>query len=235
MVQTNSGSDKLNFMLQSSTVQFLKSLSKNNNKVWFDAHRDEYIQAKSDFGNFVAMLIKKTAQFDNDIKDLQVKECVFRINRDIRFSKNKTPYKTNMGASINREGKKSVYAGYYFHAEPGGKSFAGGGIWMPMTPELKKIRQEIDYGFDEFKSIIENKIFVSEYKQLESSPDVKLNNLPRGYDKDNPAGVYLKFKSLIATKYLSDEELTSNKLTDKIIKAFKALTPLVKFINKALE
>src|ERR1035437_6595676 len=192
-------------MLQLSTLQFLKSLSKNNNKVWLDAHRNQYMDAKSDFENFVSILIKKTAQFDSDVKELQVKDCVFRLNRDIRFSKDKTPYKINMGASINRGGKKSIYAGYYFHVEPGGKSIVGG------------------------------KSFVSEYKELESTPDVKLNNLPRGYDKENPAGEYLKFKSLIATKYLSDADLTNNKLTEKAIKAFKALMQLVKFINKALE
>ncbi len=140
-----------------------------------------------------------------------------------------------MGASFDRGGKKSIYAGYYFHAEPGDKSFVGGGIWMPMAPELKKIRQEIDYGFDEFKSIIEAKSFKSEYKKLESTPDLKLNNLPRGYDRENPAAEYLKFKSVLAIKNIPDEDLTSNKLTDKTIKAFKALMPLVKFINKALE
>ena len=106
---------------------------------------------------------------------------------------------------------------------------------MPMAPELKKIRQEIDYCFDEFKNIVEAKFFVSEYKELENSSEMKLNNLPRGYDKENPAGEYLKFKSLVATKYIPDAELTSNKLQDTIIKAFKALTPLVKFINKAIE
>ena len=222
-------------MLQPSTLKFLKSLAKNNNKPWFDAHREEYLEAKKDFENFVSKIIKETEKFDADIKDLQIKDCVFRINRDIRFSKNKTPYKTNMGASFDRGGKKSIYAGYYFHAEPGGKSFVGGGIWMPVAPELKKIRQEIDYCFDEFKNIVKAKSFVSEYKELESTPDVKLNNLPRGYEKENPAAEYLKFKSLIALKYLPDEDLTSNRLTDKTIKAFKALTPLVKFINKALE
>jgi uncharacterized protein (TIGR02453 family) len=222
-------------MLQSSTLSFLKSLSKNNNKPWFDAHRNEYLDAKSDFENFVSILIKKTSQFDSDIKDLQIKDCVFRINRDIRFSKNKTPYKNNMGASFDKGGKKSIYAGYYFHAEPGGKSFAGGGIWMPMAPELKKIRQEIDYNLDEFKNIVEAKSFVSEYKELENSSELKLSNLPRGYDKDNPAGEYLKFKSLVAIKYLSDEDITRNTLTEKVIKAFKTLMPLVKFINKAIE
>jgi uncharacterized protein (TIGR02453 family) len=222
-------------MVQTTTLQFLKTLAKNNNKVWLDAHRNQYMDAKSDFEKFVALLIKKTAEFDSDVKELQVKDCVFRLNRDIRFSKDKTPYKINMGASINRGGKKSIYAGYYFHVEPGGKSFAGGGLWMPMTGELKKIRQEIDYNFDEFKSLVEAKNFVSEYKELENSSDLKLSNLPRGYDKENPAGEYLKFKSLVATKYLSDEDITSHKLTEKVIKAFKTLMPLVKFINKAIE
>ncbi len=222
-------------MVQKSTLDFLKTLSKNNSKPWFDEHRNEYLDAKADYGNFVATLIKKTAQFDSDIKDLQIKDCVFRINRDIRFSKNKTPYKNNMGASFDKGGKKSIYAGYYFHTEPGGKSFAGGGIWMPMAPELKKIRQEIDYNLDEFKCIVEAKSFVAEYKELENSSDLKLSNLPRGYDKENPAGEYLKFKSLVAMNYLSDEDITSNKLTEKVVKAFKTLMPLVKFINKAIE
>ena len=222
-------------MLKPSTLQFLKSLTKNNNKVWFDAHRNQYTEARSDFENFVAVLIKKTAAFDGDIKDLQPKDCMFRINRDIRFSKNKTPYKTNLAASLDRGGKKSIYAGYYFHAEPGNKSFIAGGIWMPMAPELKKIRQEIDYCFNEFKSIIENKAFITDYKQLEHTPDIKLTNLPRGYDKENPAAEYLKLKSLIASKALSDEEVTSSALTAKTIKAFKAIMPLIKFINKALE
>jgi len=222
-------------MLQLSTVNFLKALSKNNNKVWFDAHRHEYLDAKSDFENFISSLIKKTSVFDGDVKELEVKHCVFRINRDIRFSKNKTPYKTNMGASINRGGKKSIYAGFYFHAEPGGKSFAGGGIWMPMAPELKKIRQEIDYNFEEFKNIVTAKNFIAEYKELEHSSDLKLSSLPRGYDKENPAGEYLKFKSLVATKPIQDADLTSKKLIEQVIKSFKILLPLVKFINKSLE
>jgi uncharacterized protein (TIGR02453 family) len=222
-------------MLQSSTINFLKSLAKNNNKPWFDENRPKYLEAKTDFENFVSTLIKKTAAFDIDVKELQVRDCVFRINRDIRFSKDKTPYKTNIGASINRGGKKSFYAGYYFHLEPGGKSFVGGGLWMPEAGNIKKIRQEIDYNLDEFKKIIQNKNFVSEYKELENTPDLKLSNVPRGYDKENAAAEYLKFKSLVATKPLSDDELTNKKLTEKSIKTFKALMPLIKFINKGLE
>ncbi len=126
-------------MFQLSTVSFLKELKKNNNKPWFDNHREKYLSAKTDFENFVENLLNSISAFDDDIKELPAKNCTFRINRDIRFSKDKTPYKTNMGASINRGGKKSIFAGYYFHLEPGGKSFAGGGLWMPVSSRIEKI------------------------------------------------------------------------------------------------
>ena len=222
-------------MFQRSTLTFLRHLSKNNNKVWFDKNRDNYQDAKIDFENFISQLIKKISSFDADIKELQVKDCTFRLNRDIRFSKDKTPYKVNLGASLNRGGKKSLYAGYYFHLEPGDKSFAGGGLWMPMAPELKKVRQEIDYNFDEFIGILKNKKFIAHYTMLENTNDVKLINLPRGYEKTNPAAEYLKLKSFIATTPVSDTELIESSLLNEVTKAFEALMPLLKFLNKALE
>jgi uncharacterized protein (TIGR02453 family) len=140
-----------------------------------------------------------------------------------------------MGASINRGGKKSLYAGYYFHLEPGNKSFAAGGLWMPMAPELKKVRQEIDYNLDEFVGILNNKKFISHYTALEITDDIKLINLPRGYEKTNPAAEYVKLKSFIATKPISDAELTNPSLISNTSKAFEALMPFVKFLNKAVE
>ena len=137
-------------MLQSSTLKFLKALKKNNNKPWFDAHRKEYEQAKGDFTFFIQSVIDKHSKSDPTINSISAKDCMFRINRDIRFSKDKSPYKTNMGAYINRGGKKSLFGGYYFHCEPG-QSFVGGGLWMPMPPELNKVRQEIDYNYAAFK------------------------------------------------------------------------------------
>ncbi len=134
--------------------------------------------------------------FDNDIKDLQAKNCTFRINRDIRFSKDKTPYKTNMGASFNRGGKKSIFAGYYFHLEPGGKSFVGGGLWMPEPIALKKLRQEIDYCFPEFQKIINNQLFKKQYNSLEMSEGQMLVNVPKGYDKENPCSLLFEIKKL---------------------------------------
>lgn len=222
-------------MLQTSTIKFLKDLKKNNNKPWIDKNRGNYLSAKKDFEHFTEGLIKQTSLFDPEIKELQVKDCTFRLNRDIRFSKDKTPYKTNMGASLNRGGKKSIFAGYYFHLQPSGKSFAGGGLWMPMTCDLKKVRQEIDYCLDELRSILGNKKFISQYGYLESTDDIKLNNLPRGYSKDNPATEYLKLKSFLALKPISDKEITDDSLIKKTIDAFAALMPLIRFINRALE
>ncbi len=222
-------------MFQTSTIKFLKDLKKNNNKPWIDKNRDSYLNAKKDFENLTQGLIKQTSLFDPEIKELPVKDCTFRLNRDIRFSKDKTPYKINMGASLNRGGKKSIFAGYYFHLQPGGKSFAGGGLWMPMAPDLKKVRQEIDYCFDELKSILGNKKFISQYGFLESTDDIKLSNLPRGYSKDNPATEYLKLKSFLALKPISDKELTDDSLIKKTTDTFAALMPLIRFINRSME
>jgi uncharacterized protein (TIGR02453 family) len=222
-------------MFQPSTVSFLKELKKNNNKPWFDSHREKYLSAKIDFENFIGKLLPVISAFDSDIKELQVKNCTFRINRDIRFSKDKTPYKTNMGASLNRGGKKSVFAGYYFHLEPGGKSFAGGGLWMPAAPELKKLRQEIDYCFPEFKKIINGPAFTSRYPGLEMNEGQMLVNVPKGYDKENPAAPFLKLKSFVATRDIPDTLLTTPVLTKEVALAFKALMPLVKFMNRSTE
>jgi uncharacterized protein (TIGR02453 family) len=221
-------------MLQAATIKFLKDLKKNNNKPWFDANRNRYDIAKKDFEFFIQSLIERRGKKDKSIAELKAKECMFRINRDIRFSKDKTPYKTNMGASINRGGRKSVFAGYYFHCEPG-DSFVGGGLWIPMPPELKKVRQEIDYNFDELKKIINNKKFKSVYGDLYKGEDASLSKVPQGFEKDNPAADYLKLKSFIALKPLKDADLTSKDLAKIITEAFDALQPLLYFINEAIE
>jgi uncharacterized protein (TIGR02453 family) len=222
-------------MFHTSTVNFLKELKKNNNKPWFDSHKEKFFSAKKDFENFVEKIISLTSSFDDDIKDLQVKNCTFRINRDIRFSKDKTPYKTNMGASFNKGGKKSIFAGYYFHLEPGGKSFAGGGLWMPDTVELKKLRQEIDYCLPEFKKLLSNSSFKKQYNGLEMNEAQMLVNIPKGYEKENPAAVFLRLKSFVATKNIADNLLQTPQLVNEVSSAFKALMPLVKFMNRAME
>ena len=130
-------------MLAPATLQFLKALDKNNNKAWFDAHRKQYDAAKLNFAELTQQVITQFGKKEPSIALLQPKECVFRINRDVRFSKNKAPYKNNMGASIKAGGKKSLLAGYYIHLEPGGKSFVGGGLYMPDAAIVGKVRQEI--------------------------------------------------------------------------------------------
>ena len=222
-------------MLHPSTVYFLKSLKKNNNKAWFDQNREKYIAAKNDFEELVATLLQKMVLFDEDVKELAAKNCTFRINRDIRFSKNKTPYKIGLVASFNSGGKKSIYGGYYFHLQPGDNSFAGGGLWMPESVELKKLRQEIDYCFPEFKKIIAAPAFKKHYGGLEKDEKQMLVNVPKGYDKENPAADFLRRKSFVATKNINDSEILSSGLTNNVIQSFKALMPLVKFINRAFE
>jgi len=222
-------------MLQSSTIKFLKDLKKNNNKLWFDAHRKEYEAAKADFTSFIQKLIDTHSKTDLSIKNLVAKDCMFRINRDIRFAKDKSPYKSNFGASINKGGRKAMNsAGYYFHLEPG-QSFTGGGIYMPMPDELKKVRQEIDYNFAEFKKIISSKKFKSVYGDLDKSAEFLLSRVPKGYEPDNPAAGYLKLKSYIAMIPLKDADLTSKSLLKKTVTTFEALQPLVHFINSALK
>ncbi len=222
-------------MLQNSTTRFLKELKKNNNKPWFDAHRKDYEAARADFASFIQAVIDKHGKSDSSIKNIAAKDCMFRINRDIRFSKNKSPYKTNFGASINKGGRKSMHtAGYYFHLEPGG-SFTGGGIYMPMPDELRKVRQEIDYNFADFKKIIAAKKFKSVYGDLDRSAEYLLSRVPKGYEPDNPAAEYLKLKSFIGMIMVKDSDLTSKDLVKKTVAAFEALQPLIVFINKSLE
>ena len=222
-------------MLAASTLQFLKKLDKNNNKAWFDANRKQYEAAKLDFANLTGQVIAQFGKKEPAIALLQPKECVFRINRDVRFSKNKAPYKNNMGASIKAGGKNSLAAGYYIHLEPGGKSFVGGGLYMPDANIVGKIRQEIDYNYAEFLKIVQNKKFVAQYGGLDFSEGMSLVREPKGYEKENPAITYIKLKSWVATAPLSDTALQDKNLATQLTKAFEYLQPLISFLNEALE
>ncbi|ODT35141.1 MAG: TIGR02453 family protein [Niabella sp. SCN 42-15] len=219
-------------MLQSPTLKFLSELKKNNNKPWFDAHRKQYDAAREDFVSFIQNVINSFAKKEPALAHLKAKDCMFRINRDVRFSKDKSPYKTNFGAYINAEGKKSWKAGYYFHFEPG-NSFRGGGMWMPEPVQLAKVRQEIDYNLADFKKIITSKKFKDTYGSLSSDKEYMLSRVPKGFEADNPAAEYLKFKSFVATAFVSDSDLTDKNLTSKTVKAYETLQPLVAFLNEA--
>lgn len=221
-------------MLQPATLKFLKDLKKNNNKPWFNENRKQYEAAKEDFQQFIQVVIEKHGKKDPAISHLKAKDCMFRINRDVRFSKNKSPYKINFGASITRGGKKSPFGGYYFHLEPGG-AFVGGGIWMPSPESLAQVRQEIDYCFKEFKKIISSAKFQSVYGDLYKGSDATLSRAPKGYEPDNPAVDYLKLKSFIAMQNLKEADLTSKELLKQTLTAFETLQPMIEFINRSIE
>jgi uncharacterized protein (TIGR02453 family) len=227
--------EKRIIMLQPSTIKFLKDLKKNNNKPWFDKNRKVYEEAKVDFAKFIQAVIDQHSKKDASIKSIVAKDCLFRINRDVRFAKDKSPYKSNFGASINKGGRKAENsAGYYFHLEPG-SVFAGGGIWMPMPDELKKVRQEIDYNFADFKKIIGSKKFKAVYGDLSKNAAYTLSRVPKGYEADNPAAEYLKLKSYVAMVKISDADLTSKDLVKKTVAAFEALQPVIDFINNCFD
>ena len=219
-------------MLSLSTISFLRELKDNNNKEWFDLHRKDYENAKSDYLKLVSQILEKLKTIDPALENLEAKKCVFRINRDVRFSKNKDPYKTNMGSFYSKGGKAVECAGYYFHLEPG-SCFIGGGYWMPQGPDLKKIRSEIDYNLEEFTGILQEKTMKKYFGEL--SQEARLSRPPQGYDADNPAVEYLKLKSFTVTSPLPDEQLTNPTLLSNIVDHFRAMKPLVQFLNRSLD
>ena len=220
-------------MIDKSTISFLKSIRENNNKAWFDENKRTYDSARNAFIEAVQKMIDVITAFDADIANLTPKECIFRINRDVRFSKNKQPYKNNMAAYFNRAGKKGTGAGYYVHIEPG-KSFAAAGIWMPEAKDLSRIRQEIDYNFAEWKKITGSTLFKKQFGAGIETSDT-LVRPPKGYEENNPAIVFLKLKSFIASKYFTDAEIVSNGFAAELSKTFKAVKPMIDFINKSLD
>jgi uncharacterized protein (TIGR02453 family) len=221
-------------MLQPATLKFLKELAKNNNKEWFDANRKKYETARADYIALADAIIKGFCKKDTDFEQLEGRKCLFRINRDIRFSKDKSPYKTNFGASFEKGGRISPWAGYYLHIEPGNKSFIAGGVWQPEPDRMKKIRQEIDYNWSGFQKIISNKKFKSLFGDLEKTKETSLSREPKGYEKDNPAIGYIKLKSWVVSTPLTDAEITGKDLLKKILSGFEVMQPLIVFLNEAL-
>lgn len=204
---------------------FLRGLAQNNHKAWFDEHREEYQKLRSDFLGFVEALIKDAAQVDPQLSALEAKNCIFRINRDVRFSANKNPYKTNFSAYLSKGGKKFPGAGYYFHFEPGA-SFLAAGIWMPEAPLLKQIRQEIDYGWAHFHKIVSE----ANAKNLQFEGE-QLSRPPKGYEENNEAIEYLKYKSFILSEPFS---LDHSGLQSHFVKRIADLKPFVYFLNQAV-
>lgn len=220
-------------MITKNILRFLSSIKKNNNKVWLDANRTLYDDSKDAFTAEVAEILKGIASFDNAFMNLTPKECMFRLNRDVRFSKEKHPYKTNFAAYFNPAGKKGDGAGYYIHIEPG-KSFAAAGVWQPPAEHLAKIRQEIDYNLDEWRKIISNKKFKQAYGNGFGNSD-SLVRAPKGYDENNPAIEFLKMKNFVATHSFTNAELQDKNFVKTLVKTFEHAKPFIDFINRSLD
>lgn len=215
------------------TIAFLKAIQKNNNKEWFDANKDKYLAAKEEYEVLVDQLIKGLSKFDKQVPaSMKAKDCTFRIYKDVRFSKDKTPYKTNMGASMNPGGKKSLVAGYYFHMEPGGKSFLAGGVYMPEPAILQAIRQEIDYNPEPLLKVLKSAGFKKYFNGLDGED--KLKTAPKGFEKDHPQLELLKNKHFVVSHYLDDKELSSKNLADTVLGGFKAMHPFLMYLREAV-
>jgi uncharacterized protein (TIGR02453 family) len=215
--------------IKKSTLDFLTDLKCNNDREWFNNNRARYNDARSNYETFVQAIIDRITQFDPILKGLEVKSCTYRINRDIRFSNDKSIYKTYMGAFIVRGGKKNGdrFAGYYVHVEPGNNMIAGG-AYMPPKEWLSEIRGKIDEDGDKFQKIINNKDLIRIFGSLEGE---KLKTAPKGYPKDHPYIELLKFKSFLVAKSLSDREIMSDKALDTIVEASKVMKPMNDFLN----
>lgn len=212
-------------------LTFLKAITKNNNRDWFEKNKPKYLEAKLHFEDFLESLHKELLSFDDSLAGLNPRKQGFRIYRDVRFSKDKRPYKVNMGAGFSAHGKMDQEPGYYIHLEPG-KSFVAGGIYMPDAERLSKIRQEIDYNAADFVKILKDKKFKKIFPSLDDFD--KLKTAPKGYAKDHLHLDLLKNKSFVVSHRFTDADVTSKAFVKKVANTCKTLKPLNDFLTEAI-
>lgn len=220
-------------MLSKETLFFLEDLKANNNRDWFLANKKRYESYKKEYHQLIADLLEVMKPQDASLEMLEIKNCTFRINRDIRFSKDKSPYKTHMGIWLRSGSLNSEAPGYYVHIEKDA-SFVGGGLYCPMPDQIQKIRKEINFFYEDLEAILKDKSFQSVYGELNRTETSTLKNPPKGYDKENPAIEYLKLKSYTATQKIDTRALSKNDFVTQISQKLIALKPLNDFINRAL-
>lgn len=220
-------------MLTKNVIPFLTELSKNNNKEWFTKNKVWYQTALSDFITFIDELIPQLAAIDPQLVGLNAKDCVYRIYRDVRFSKDKTPYKNHFGANIGAGGRKSKMAGFYVHIEPTGTSITGGGIYMPEAPVLKALRNEFYQVPEELLEIIEAPAFKTYFPGLWDED--KLKTAPKGFPKDFKHMDLLKYKSYIAMGSMTLSDISKPDFMVHLIQIYKAMYPLNRLINTIIE
>lgn len=211
---------------------FLTRLSANNHREWFEANRVEYNRLRSEILDATADIIKRIQRFDPSIGVLTPNECLFRINRDVRFSNDKSPYKTHFGIFMARGGRKSSYAGYYLHLEPGA-SFIGGGVYMPVPPVLKNIRQEIFYNYPRFKAIVEAPAFVKTFGGLNDMGD-RLTRPPKGYDNSFEGIGYLMNKHFVVGYSPDESKFTHTDVVKTAGDVFETMKDFNAFLNVAV-
>ena len=218
-------------MLTKETLDFLKKLDKNNNRDWFQANKKLFDAAQDNMTAFAGYLIGEIGKFDSEVEAIDPKSCVFRIYRDVRFSKDKSPYKTNLGAYISPGGRKSMQPGYYFHLQPGA-SFVAGGKHIPDGPETLKIRTAIAEKTDEFLKIVNKKSYADAFGKMYGD---SLKSAPKGFDPNHKAVEYLKLKEFMAYTELHDDKfLISPEFPKHLVKMMKEMYPLIAFLRNAL-
>ena len=220
-----------------TSLSFLRELIANNHKEWFDANRDYYREAQNEFNRFIDRLIPEIRLFDPTIGPITVKDCVYRIYRDVRFTNDKTPYKNHFGAYIAQGGRKSQLGGYYFHIEPADAGYLNhsmwaGGIYCPDAPTLKAIRTDIYENPDEYKSIIQNSEFTGTFKWFDGN---MLTTAPKGFPKDFPDIELMKRKDYTYYRNIYEQTLLSDRLLEESIRVFRLMLPFNRFMNRAIE
>ncbi|WP_192347962.1 DUF2461 domain-containing protein [Algoriphagus sp. Y33] len=212
-------------------LPFLTALAEHNSKEWMDANKKWYLETRAEFLEDVAVLLKGIGEWEQELLVFKPKDCVFRQNRDIRFSANKLPYKNNFGAYFSPKGKKSEGPGYYLQIQPD-NSFVAGGIWMPMAETLKKIRREIDYSGGELVKIESNPEFKALFGQIDGE---KLKTSPRDYEADHEFIDYLRLKSFTVSSKISDGDIESGSFINIALEGFRKMIPLQQFLAQAIE
>lgn len=212
-------------------LPFLKAIAKNNNREWFEKNKPKYITAKTHFEDFLEEFHMELVKFDESLAGLNPRKLGFRIYRDVRFSKDKRPYKVNMGAGFSEHGKMEQEPGYYIHIEPG-KSFIAGGFYMPDSEKLSKIRQEIDYNTTDFLKVLNDKKFKKNFPSLDDFD--KLKTAPKGYPKDHPHIDLLKHKSYIVSHPFTDKEVLDKKFARNAAEIAKQIKTLNDYLKQAV-
>jgi uncharacterized protein (TIGR02453 family) len=212
-------------------LKFLKDIAKNNNREWFEKNKPRYLEVKENFDDFLEALHKELLRFDESLGGLNPRKLAFRIYRDVRFSKDKRPYKTNMGAGFSFRGKMEQEPGYYIYIEPG-KSFLAAGLYMPDSANLAKVRQEIDYNTKGLLKILNNRKFKKYFKELDDFDSVK--TAPKGYPKDHPHIGLLKHRSYIVSHYFTDKQVKDKKFVKQVAEVCKVVKPLNDYLKEAI-